>query len=593
MAVTGGPDAVPGLIPQQRPAPAEAPSLRPHEPIPTSQPRILYFVRLKLRIIGNSLRPGRSHAADSAGKRLGRHSRLILFIFGALFGLWGAFIGFAAFAASSLAGDTLRPTVAAFAGAAAVLAWVFVPLLFFGVDETLDPARFALLPVPRRTLIGGMLAAAFVGIPPTATLLATLGSVIGGAMKGGFGAALVAVLGAAVGLGVCVAASRAVTSAFARMLRSRRVRDLAALLIALLGISCNPIFQLVFALVQHGESRQATVVGEVLSWTPLAAPYVAYADAIAGDWALVPVRLLIGVAGIALLLWWWSRTIESAMVGSAAGPGAKNRAASGETPVRAFVPRIVRFLPAGRFTALLSRELRYWLRDPRRRASLISLLAASVVIPFAFTFGLNGGQSQGASLSQGALVFSLMFAGAFVGLVLVNQFGNDGTAYALHMLTAIPGQVELAARAVAVGILAFPLLLAGTIAASILSGHADQLAAAIGVGLCAFGISVGAAGITSVLAPYPMPDSTNPFAMNSGRGGAKGLLSFVSMFATWILTAPLAVAFALLPGGTSWILLPIGLAWGFALAWLGTRLAGNVLQRRAPEVLAAVTPKRA
>ncbi|MEU7865772.1 ABC transporter permease [Dactylosporangium sp. NPDC049140] len=593
MAVTGGPEFEAAQIPQQRTAPAEAPALRPHEPIATGQPRILYFVRLKLRILGNSLRPGRAHRADSARKRFGRHSRLILFILGALFGLWGAFIGFAAFAGSSVAGDDLRPTVAAFAGAAVVLAWIFVPLLFFGVDETLDPARFALLPVPRRTLIGGMLAAAFVGIPPVVTLLATLGSVIGAAIYGGVAAAIVAVLGAAVGMGVCVAASRAVTSAFARMLRSRRVRDLAALLIALMGISCNPVFQLVFALIQRGESRQATMVGEVLSWTPLAAPYVAYVDAIEGNWALVPVRLLIGVAGIALLLWWWQQTIESAMVGSAAGPGAARRAAGTETPVAGLIPRIVRFLPVGRFTALLAREIRYWLRDPRRRASLISLLAASVVIPFAFTFGANGGRSAATGLSDGALVFSLMFAGAFVGLVLVNQFGNDGTAYALHMLTAVPGQVELAARAVAVAVLAFPLLIVGTVAASILSGHAAQLPAALGVGLSAFGISVGAAGITSVLAPYPMPDSTNPFAMNSGRGGAKGLLSFVSMIATWILTSPLAIAFTLLPDGLGWILLPIGLAWGFGIAWLGTRLAGSLLQRRAPEVLAAVTPKRA
>ncbi len=34
-------------------------------------------------------------------------------------------------------------------GAAVVLSWTLVPLLFFGVDETIDPARFALLPVPR------------------------------------------------------------------------------------------------------------------------------------------------------------------------------------------------------------------------------------------------------------------------------------------------------------------------------------------------------------------------------------------------------------------------------------------------------------
>ncbi|HTJ37420.1 MAG TPA: ABC transporter permease [Dactylosporangium sp.] len=582
MAVTGA-DQSGAHVPQQRPATAE---------IVAGRPRVSYFVRLKLRILRNTLRPGRAHRDDKPARRLGRHSRMILFILGAVFGLWIALIGFGAFAGSSLADPHLRPTVAAFAGTAVVMAWVFVPLLFFGVDETLDPARFALLPVPRRTLVLGMLAAAFIGIPPVVTLLATLGSVIGAAVDGGLPAAIVAVLGCAIGISVCIAASRAFTSAFARMLRSRRVRDLAALLIALMGISCNPVFQLIIALMQQGESRQATVVGEVLSWTPLAAPYVAYVDAINGDWALVAARLLIGVAGVAALLWWWLQTIESAMVGSAAGAGAR-RSTSPDAPVRTLIPRVVRFLPPGRFTALISREMRYWLRDPRRRASLISLLAASIVIPFAFTFSFNGGPDRNPGVSQGALVYSLLFAGAFVGLVLVNQFGNDGTAYSLHMLTGVPGQVELATRALAVGILTFPLLIAGTVAASVVSGHPAQIPAALGVGLAAFGVSVGAAGITSVLAPYPMPDTNNPFAMNTGRGGVKGLLSLVTMFATWVLTAPLGVAYALLPNDLTFVLLPLGVGWGLAFGWVGTRLAGSLLQRRAPEVLAAVTPKHA
>ncbi|GGM10963.1 transporter [Dactylosporangium sucinum] len=581
----GGPQ-----VPAQRPAPADAPRPELHQPVPVGVPKVSYFVRLKLRIMRNSLRPGRRHRDDRKVRFFSRYGRLLLFIFGLLAGLWAAVLGFAAFAGSSLADPELRAPLATFAGTAVVLAWVFVPLLFFGVDETLDPARFALLPVPRRTLVLGMLAAAFVGIPPLVTLLATLGSTVGAVLDGGLAAGLVAVLGALVGIALCVAASRAVTSAFARMLRSRRVRDLAALLIALLGISCNPIFQLVFTVVQHGESKQSSAVGEVLSWTPLAAPYVAYLDAIDGNWGLVAARLLIGVAGVVVLLWWWLRTIESAMLGVSDGPGARKGAVT-DPPVRAFVPRSLRFVPTGRFAGLLAREVRYWLRDPRRRASLISLLAASIVIPFAFTFGAGGPGSQG--LSGGALVYSLLFAGAFVGLALVNQFGNDGTAYALHMLTSVPGQVELAARALGVGILTFPLLAVGTIVVSIVSGHAAQLPAALGVGLCAFGVSVGAAGITSVLAPYPMPDTTNPFTMNSGRGSVKSLLSFVSMFVTWLLTAPLLVAFTFLPDRLTWLVLPLGVAWGLALGWVGTRVAGSLLERRAPEVLAAVTPKKA
>ncbi|MGI5246198.1 ABC transporter permease [Dactylosporangium sp. CA-139066] len=579
-------------IPQQRPV--GEPSLPEPPARPAGRPRVAYFVRLKLRILRNTLRPGR-RPSGGRSRWLGRHSRLILFLLGAMLGLWAAFVGFAAFAGSSVAGPHLRPAVAALAGTAVVLAWVFVPLLFFGVDETLDPARFALLPVPRRTLVLGMLAAAFIGVPPVVTLLATLGSVIGAATDGGLAAAVVAVLGAAVGLCVCVAASRAVTSAFARMLRSRRVCDLAALLIAVMGVSCNPVIQLIIALVGRGESPQATAVARVLSWTPLAAPYVAYVDAIDGRWALVAARLLVGVAGVAVLLWWWLQTIESAMIGSAAGPGSSRRSATAESPVRALFPRVVRFLRPNRLTGLIAREMRYWLRDPRRRATLISLLATSVVIPFAFTLGVSGGRgaAQAHPSGHGALVYSLTIAGAFLGLVLVNQFGNDGTAYALHILAGVPGQVELAARALAVGALTFPVLTAATVAVAIIGGEGAQLPAALGVGLCTYGISVGAAGITSVLAAYPVPDTNNPFAANAGRGGLRSLLSFVSMLATWVLTAPVTIAFALLPGALTWVLLPVGLAWGLALAWVGTRLAGNLLQRRAPEVLAAVSPRRA
>jgi ABC-2 type transport system permease protein len=41
-----------------------------------------------------------------------------------------------------------------------------------------------------------------------------------------------------------------------------------------------------------------------------------------------------------------------------------------------------------------------------------------------------------------------------------------------------------------------------------------------------------------------------------------------------------------------WLVLPIGLGYGVAVAWLGTLAAGAILDRRGPEVLMAVTPRR-
>ena len=541
---------------------------------PPTRGVVRHFVRMKLRIVGNGLR--RSSAW-----------RIVMFITGILGGLWAIAVGFAAFAAIGFAPAGARAALAAFAGAGVVLAWTLLPLLFFGVDETLDPARFALLPIPRRTLVLGMLAAACVGIPPVVTLVSTLGSVVGAAVKGGPAAALVAVLGALVGLALCVVASRAMTSAFAGMLRSRRVRDLAALIIALLGISCGPLQNLIFVLIADGGTSRVRTVAGVLSWTPLAAPYVAYLDAIDGRWALVPARLVIGLAGVALLLWWWSRTLESAMVGSSTGGATKAGRTSTAGPVAAFFSGVLRALPANRFGGLLAREIRYWWRDPRRRAGLISLLAASVVVPLAFTLS-----SRSAGGGELPLPVPVTFAGLFLGLMLANQFGNDGSAYALHLLVGVPGRAELVARALGVAVLTLPPLALGAAAAAVVGGSLAQLPAALGAGLAAFGVSVGVAGLTSVLAPHAMPDSTNPFALNSGSATAKGLLSLVSMLISAVLAAPPLVMYLLLPGAYRWLLLPVGALWGLVGGWIGSYAAGAVLDRRAPEVLYAVTPRR-
>jgi ABC-2 type transport system permease protein len=396
------------------------------------------------------------------------------------------------------------------------------------------------------------------------------------------------VLGSVVGLLLCLAASRAVTSAFASMLRSRRVRDLAALVLALLGVSCGPLQSLFWAFVAEGDSAQARAAATVLSWTPLAAPYVAYLDAIAGDWGLVLVRLAIGAAAVGLLLLWWTRTIESAMLGttSASSRATREKAGRDEGPVAALYPRLVRWLPRTRFGALTAREIRYWWRHPRRRAGLISLAAASIIIPFGLRVGTTSSGGGGLPLPV-----TMMFAGVLLGLVLANQFGTDGSAYGLHVLAGVPGQAELRSRVAGLGLLTLPLVAIGGTAAAVITDALPQLPAALGTAAGAFGVSTGLSSIISVTAPYSMPDSTNPFAMNSGGGGAKGLLSFAGMMGALALTSPLIISYFVLTASWRWTILPVGVAWGLAAGWLGTSISGARLDRRSPEVLNAVTPR--
>jgi ABC-2 type transport system permease protein len=52
------------------------------------------------------------------------------------------------------------------------------------------------------------------------------------------------------------------------------------------------------------------------------------------------------------------------------------------------------------------------------------------------------------------------------------------------------------------------------------------LPAGFGLLGASFGAAIAAAALLSVLVPYALPENSNPFAVNSGGGSAKGMLSW-------------------------------------------------------------------
>jgi ABC-2 type transport system permease protein len=528
---------------------------------------------LKLRLLRNGLR--------------GQAWRIALFISGVIVAVLAAVGGFALFTAAAVIGGRTGLVMTAFAGAGLTLSWLLMPLLFFGVDETIDPARFALLPVRRGVLLRGMLAAACVGIPALATAVALLGSVVGAAVRHGPAAGAVALVGAVLALLTCVVGSRALTSAFASMLRSRRVRDLAAVLLAVLASSIAPLQFAVSSLISHGDLDRAARIAGVLAWTPLGAPYVAAADAADGRWGTALVRLAIAAGSVVALLVWWFGTLESAMIGVAAGARATSRAGRPVGAVAALFPTLLRVLRPGRFGGLVAREWRYWWRDPRRRANLFSVTIAGAVLPVVLRAG------PAADHGGTPLPLAVTFSALMAALVLANQFGLDGTAYALHLLVGVPGRVELRARALGLVLLMTPIQVLVTIAVAVLTGASAQLPAAMGMVVAGVGLSAGASALASVLAPYPFPESTNPFAVSGGTGGLRALLALAGSLSAAALLAPLLLFAVLVHGPVAGVLVLVaGIVWGGAGLLIGTRVAGDILDRRGPEILAAVTPRR-
>ena len=104
-----------------------------------------------------------------------------------------------------------------------MLGWAVLPIIAFGVDATLDPARFVTFPIPRRDLIAGLGLAGLVGIPGVATVLGVLVAAFVWWRQPV--AVLVALVTGVLAVAVCVVGSRAATTGLAPVLTGRRARE--------------------------------------------------------------------------------------------------------------------------------------------------------------------------------------------------------------------------------------------------------------------------------------------------------------------------------------------------------------------------------
>ena len=121
------------------------------------------FVRLKLCLMVGALRgPGST-------------PRIVGFCAAVLAGMWIIPLGFSALAAQH--GKPLAVDIGVVLFTVAFAGWLLLPMLMFGTDETLDPARLALLPLRPGAMTRGLLAAALTGIGPVVTFGALLGVV--------------------------------------------------------------------------------------------------------------------------------------------------------------------------------------------------------------------------------------------------------------------------------------------------------------------------------------------------------------------------------------------------------------------------------
>ncbi|WP_405941870.1 transporter [Streptomyces sp. NBC_00207] len=519
------------------------------------------FVRLKLSLLRNGLK--------GSSKRKAAYFSTLAFAL-----LVGFFL---TLGLALLHGHAHAGTVVVLLAALLALAWAFMPLFFPNGDETLDPSRLVMLPLRPRPLVRALFASSLVGIGPMFTLCLAVGSVV--AVARGAAGAVAAVVAAPLLLLGCVALARAVATANMRLLTSRKGRDLALLSGLLIAVGAQLVNFGSQRLFQAGGLSTLEPVEAVVRWLPPATAVGMVDSASEGAYGEAAAQLALTLAALAGLLWFWERSLTKLMVtpdGStiAAARPAKERRTGGFWSL----------LPAGRTGAAMQRTLRYAVRDPKTKASWVTALAIGLIVPV-----FNALQGTGS-------LYLACFGAGMLGVQMYNQFGQDTSAFwmvAQTISSTRDAYVELRARAAALALVTVPYTVLVTVVTAALVGNWRGFPAATGLALALLGSMLCTGALASARFAYSIPSDGAFKNVVPGQAGLAWSGIFGGMLASAVVCAPVIVLTVWLNVAdhhdVSWIVLPVGVAWGALATWAGLRLAAPTVARKLPEILWAVS----
>jgi ABC-2 type transport system permease protein len=463
-------------------------------------------------------------------------------------------------------------TVVVIGGSALTLGWVVFPVIAYGIDETLDPARFATFAVPRRQLVLGLLVSSLVSIPAAVTTILGMATVI--TWSRSVLAILVAPFGAAVAVLTCVALSRVTSTAFSAMSRHRRGREAVSVLMLLLAVGFGVVgSSIIKRLSTPGLLHR---VADVLGWTPLGLAWSAPADVAEGAIGTGLLRLALAVVVLAAALLAWDSLLRNALENPRGTTG--DRSATRDAGLGWFAR-----MPATPAGAVAARSITSWRRDPRYISSvaMMFLLPLGLLLP---------------PLSGGSRLWSLAMAptaGFLLGWSMHNDVAFDGTAFWSHVATGVSGRADRLGRLAPTAMAACVLLPGYACLACVLTSRWSLWPALFGVGLGFLLTGFGVASVMSALQPYPVPGpGENPFGAPPGSSALTVAVQAVAGTAVFVLNLPLlAIAVGALIGHVwmGWLCLGLAAVLGSAALAFGTWWGARIYDRRAPELLAGLS----
>lgn len=457
-----------------------------------------------------------------------------------------------------------------------LVSWLLAPLIAFGVDETVDPAKFALLPLTTATLQRGLLVSSLIGYLPAANAVVLVGAAI--ALSSTWSLLPIALLCCAAQLVLCVVVSRAASASMSGLMSGRRGRDLGMVLGSMLVLV---YFGLSFVLNQSAGSSALgnglTWTGSVLSWGPNGALATIPSAIHEGRWGRAVVAMLTAGLVLALAWWWWFRALAASlttMPSTTEGSAPADRTNAGSAVADSL---------RGMIALIIERDRMLTWRDPMRRVPWITVAGLAVLWPLLVIRG------------HGTL-FAVAFPAVMMGLQVGNQYGVEGTGIWLH-LVAFADRTR--ARGEALGHAIFVLIPGTVIVVATVFLHAAirhdlrWVPAALGVCLALMTGAVAVTGYVSAKLPYAMRQSrksmfTSSIPGQKGRTLASTLASMLGGVAVAIPAIGLAVLALTTSPAFGWIALVVGPVCGIVAIVVMSSVTATTYLNRAPEILATV-----